>query len=301
VTSAPLAAPKPGPAPPLARLLARRRRRSAHSRSRTRLCVAGGLLVAFVLLSLLQPLLGLPKPNAQNLAEALQPPSAAHPFGTDDLGRDVFSRTLAAAKLDLPVALSVTAISLTVGITMGVLAGFSGRVVDGIVMRAADLVLAFPFLVLVLAISAIFGTGLTGFYIGVPLVSWAAYARLTRSEMLVVREQEYMQAARTLGYSRRRMVLRHAAPNVWKPAVVYSVADAVLNITLLATLSYLGVGVQPPTPEWGAIIADGQQFLLQAWWISTLPGLALVLVGICLALMADSAADMLGEEVTFSA
>jgi peptide/nickel transport system permease protein len=301
VTSAPLAAPKPGPAPPLARLLARRRRRSAHSRSRIRLCVAGGLLATFVLLSLLQPLLGLPKPNAQNLAEALQAPSAAHPFGTDDLGRDVFSRTLAAAKLDLPVALSVTAISLTVGIAMGVLAGFSGRVLDGIVMRAADLVLAFPFLVLVLAISAIFGTGLTGFYIGVPLVSWAAYARLTRSEMLVVREQDYMLAARTLGYSRRRMVLRHAAPNVWKPAVVYSVADAVLNITLLATLSYLGVGVQPPTPEWGAIIADGQQFLLQAWWISTLPGLALVLVGICLALMADSAADVLGEEVTFSA
>lgn len=280
---------------PLARLLARRRR-GVRSGSHLRLYIAIGLLAGLVLVSLLQPLLGLQSPNAQNLADAMQAPSSAHLFGTDDLGRDVFSRTLAAAKLDLPVALSVTAISVTVGITLGVVAGFFGRAVDSVIMRAADLVLAFPFLVLVLAISAICGTGLKGYYIGVPLVGWAVYARLTRAEMLVVREKEYMQAARTLGYSRLRMVLRHAAPNVWKPAATYSMSDAVLNIALLATLSYLGVGVQPPTPEWGAIIADGQPYLFQAWWISTLPGFALVLVGICLAMMGDAVADVLGEE-----
>jgi peptide/nickel transport system permease protein len=300
VSYTPVAVPPQGPAQPLARLLARPRR-IPRSGSHIRLYLALGLLVAFVLVSLAQPLLGLPHPNAQNLADAMQSPSLAHPFGTDDLGRDVFSRTLAAAKLDLPVALSVTAISLIAGTVLGVVAGFFGRAVDGVIMRLADVVLAFPFLVLVLAISAIFGPGLTGFYIGVPLVGWAVYARLTRAEMLVVREKEYIQAARTLGYSPLRTVLRHAAPNVWRPAMVYSMADAVLNIGLLATLSYLGVGVQPPTPEWGAIIADGQQFLFQAWWISTLPGFALVIVGICLAMMGDAAADVLGEEVRLSA
>lgn len=288
-----------GAARPLARMLARRR--GTHTGSRIRLYAAVGLLLAFLLASLLQPLLGLPQPDSQNLADALQAPSAAHLFGTDDLGRDVFSRTLSATKLDLPVALSVTAISMVVGIALGAIAGFFGHAVDAVIMRAADLVLAFPFLVLVLAVAAIFGPGLTGYYIGVPIVGWAVYARLTRAQMLVVREKDYMHAARTLGYSPKRTVLRHAAPNVWRPAVTYSMADAVLNIGLLATLSFLGVGVQPPTSEWGAIIADGQQFLFQAWWISTLTGLALVVVGICLAMTGDAVADLLGEEVKLAA
>jgi peptide/nickel transport system permease protein len=263
--------------------------------------VALAVLALVLLASLLQPLLGLPAPNQQDLGNALQAPSVAHPFGTDDLGRDVFSRTLSAAKLDLAAAISVTLLSMILGTALGAVAGFFGRAADGTVMRLADVVLAFPFLVLVLGVAAVLGPGLSAFFVGVTIVGWAVYARLTRAEMLVVREKEYIQAAKTLGFSRSRTVVRHAAPNVWRPAFVYSTADVVMNITLLATLSYLGVGVRPPTPEWGGIIADGQQYLLEAWWISTLPGLALVLVGICFALIGDALADLLGEEVRFAA
>jgi peptide/nickel transport system permease protein len=290
-----------GPGPALARALTRRRGARSRSRSRTRLYVALAVLAAVLLASLLAPLLGLPAPNDQDLGNALQSPSLAHPFGTDEVGRDVFSRTLSAAKLDLAAAVSVTLLSMVLGTALGALAGFFGRAVDGVVMRLADIVLAFPFLVLVLAVAAVLGPGLTAFFVGVPIVGWAVYARLTRAEMLVVREKEYIQAAKTLGFSRRRTVLRHAGPNVWRPAFVYSTADVVMNITLLATLSYLGVGVRPPTPEWGGVIADGQQFLLEAWWITTLPGFAVVLVGICFAVIGDALADLLGEEVRFAA
>jgi peptide/nickel transport system permease protein len=263
--------------------------------------VALAVLAAVLLASLLQPFLGLPAPNQQDLGNALRSPSLAHPFGTDEVGRDVFSRTLSAAKLDLAAAVSVTLLSMVLGTALGAIAGYFGRAVDAVIMRLADIVLAFPFLVLVLAVAAVLGPGLTAFFVGVPIVGWAVYARLTRAEMLVVREKEYMQAAKTLGFSRARTVLRHAAPNVWRPAFVYSTADVVMNITLLATLSYLGVGVRPPTPEWGGIIADGQQFLLEAWWITTLPGFAVVLVGICFAVIGDALADLLGEEVRFAA
>jgi peptide/nickel transport system permease protein len=290
-----------GPGPALARALTRRRGARSRTRSRTRLYLALGVLAAVLLASLLQPLLGLPAPNRQDLGNALQSPSLAHPFGTDEVGRDVFSRTLSAAKLDLAAAISVTLLSMVLGTALGAIAGFFGRAVDGVVMRVADIVLAFPFLVLVLAVAAVLGPGLTAFFVGVPIVGWAVYARLTRAEMLVVREKEYVQAAKTLGFSRTRTILRHAVPNVWRPAFVYSTADVVMNITLLATLSYLGVGVRPPTPEWGGIIADGQQFLLEAWWITTLPGFAVVLVGICFAVIGDALADLLGEEVRFAA
>jgi peptide/nickel transport system permease protein len=182
-------------------------------------------------------------------------------------------------------------------VALGALAGFFGGWADAIVMRLADFVLAFPFLVLILAVVAIFGPGLKGLYVGVPLVGWALYARLTRAEMLVVREREYVQAARTLGYSTSRTLFRHALPNVWRPALVFSTADMVLAIWLLATLSYLGLGIQPPTAEWGGIIADGQGVLLNAWWVSTLPGLVVVLVGIGLSLIGDALAEITGQEV----
>lgn len=277
-------------------LAGRRRRRGRHS-GRALLLIGGTVVAVVLLASLLRPLLGLPDPNAQDLANVLAPPSWAHPFGTDNLGRDVFSRTLAAAPLDLGVAIALTAMSLASGVLLGALAGFGGRRTEAVIMRLADAALAFPFMILVIAVIAVFGPGLTGVFVGVPLASWATYARVTRSEMLVVREKDYILAARTLGYSRIRRLVRHAIPNVWRPSLVFSMADVVLNIVLLASLSYLGLGVQPPTPEWGSIIADGQQYLLQAWWISTLPGLVVVLVGAGLSMVGDGLADQLGQEV----
>jgi peptide/nickel transport system permease protein len=246
--------------------------------------------------SLALPVTGLPRPDLQDLGATLISPSFAHPFGTDELGRDVLSRTLSAAKLDLAAAFAVTAASLTTGTVVGAIAGFFGGRTDAVLMRLADVALAFPVLVLMLGLAAIFGPGMTAFFVGVPIVGWATYARLTRAQMLVVRKQDYIAAAHALGYPRRRILFGHAIPNVWKPAFIYSTSDAILNVILLATLSYLGGGVQPPRAEWGGIIADGQQFLLQAWWISTLPGLVLVVVGVALFLIGDGLADALDRD-----
>jgi len=148
----------------------------------------------------------------------------------------------------------------------------------------------------VLALVAIMGSGITGAYIGVILVSWALYARLTRGEMLAVRERQYILAAQALGFSTRRIVFRHAIPNLLRASLVFSMADIVLNILTLAALSYLGLGVQPPTPEWGAIVAEGQGFLRTAWWITTFSGLTIVLTGIGFSLIGDGIADRLGSD-----
>jgi peptide/nickel transport system permease protein len=163
-------------------------------------------------------------------------------------------------------------------------------------MRLVDLVIAFPLMVLVLALVAIMGSGLAGAYLGVILVSWALYARLTRGEMLVIRERQYILAAQALGFSTRRIIFRHAIPNLLRASLVFSMADIVLNILTLAALSYLGLGVQPPTPEWGAIVAEGQGHLRTAWWITTFSGLTIVLAGVGFSLIGDGIADRLGSD-----
>ena len=255
----------------------------------------GVAMVALVALGgILHSHLGLPAPDAQDLNHALEGPSARHLFGTDNVGRDVLSRTLAAALLDLRVAITLTALSLTIGVVVGALAGFAGGRLDALVMRLADVALAFPFLVLVIALTAVFGPGFTGVYVGVALVGWAVYARLTRAEMLSVRERNYVAAARSLGYPRQRILLRHALPNAWRPALVYSASDVVLNIVILATLSYLGLGAQPPTPEWGAIIQSGQAYINTAWWITALPGVVVIVAGLGFSLIGDAVGEGLG-------
>jgi peptide/nickel transport system permease protein len=163
-----------------------------------------------------------------------------------------------------------------------------------------DAVIAFPFLVLVIAIVAISGAGLRGVYIGVPLVGWALYARLTRGEMLVLREQDFMLAATALGYSTPRILLRHALPSLLRSNIVFSAADLVLNLLLLASLSYIGLGAQPPTAELGVMVADGQSVLLEAWWVATLPGLTIVLLGVSFSMVGDGLADRLGQQFRMS-
>jgi peptide/nickel transport system permease protein len=273
-----------------------RRARRERAWSRRIVAVGGGIVAVVVLLSVVRPWLGLPDPQHQDFAHVASAPSWSHLFGTDSLGRDMFSRTIAASQLDLSVALALTATSLAIGLLAGALAGFFGGIIDTLIMRVADVCLAFPFIVLVLVIIAITGPGLTGVFIGVPLSGWALYARLTRAAMLGVREREWVLASRTLGFPVRRTFARHALPHVWRPAVTFSMADFVLNITVLATLSYLGVGAQPPQPEWGALIADGQSQLLNAWWISTLPGLFVALVGVSVTLLGDGLAEILGTD-----
>lgn len=217
-------------------------------------------------------------PTVPHFDNALQPPSFAEPFGTDAVGRDVFARTVSATVLDIQVGVITTVIPLVLGTLIGALLGYIGGMTDSVFMRVMDVILAIPFLVLVLAIVTVIGPGLTGIYIGLSIAGIPVFARLARAEMGIVREEQFILAARTLGFGQLRIICRHAMPHMVKPALVYSLASLVGNIAALAALSYLGLGVQPPTAEWGAIIAEGQTQLLSAWWISTLPGLYMVVV-----------------------
>ncbi len=257
---------------------------------------AGIAIVAFIAaLSAAAPFLGLSDPTATDLMNALQPPSLAFPFGTDDLGRDIFARVVYAGRVDLVFGIVVTYVSLVIGLSIGAISGYFCGLVDTVIMRIVDLVISFPFIILILTIAAIVGPGLTGAYIGVIAVSWALYARLTRGEMLAIRRREFILNAETLGYSAPRVVFVHALPNLLRANLVFSMSDIVLNILTLAALSYLGLGVAPPTPEWGEMIAQGQKNLFNAWWISTLPGLVIVLAGIGFSLIGDGLADRLDE------
>jgi peptide/nickel transport system permease protein len=249
--------------------------------------IVGVLALAAIFAPLIAPY----GPNQIDVTSLLSSPSSQHLFGTDDTGRDVFSRTLYGLRLDLVLCLLVTYVPLPFAVVVGALAGYFGGWVDTVVSRLADVMIAFPFIVLVIAIVAIVGPGVEGFLIGVPLAAWALYARLARAEMLVVREQPYMLATTALGYSKWRAIFKHGLPNVARPCLVYSTIDLVGNLILLAGLSYLGFGVQPPTAELGGIIADGQGYLLTAWWIATLPGLVLVLFGVSVGLIGEGISD----------
>jgi peptide/nickel transport system permease protein len=255
-------------------------------------------LIAFV--SFAAPLLGFENPNEQHLLDALQPPSLDHPMGTDTLGRDILTRVVYGGRIDLIFAVVTTIVPFVLGALVGALAGYRGGWLDTVVNRLVDMVVAFPFIVLILFIVTITGPGLTGAYIGVFAVGWALYARLTRGEMLVEREKEYILAAQTLGYSTPRIVFRHALPNVLRASIVFSMADIVLNILLLSALSYLGLGVTAPTPEWGALVAEGKDVILTAWWVATMPGLVIVLVGVGFSLIGDGIADRLGKDFTLT-
>ncbi len=253
------------------------------------------ILVVVALAGIFAPLLTVYNPIIGDFHGALLPPSAAHPFGTDNLGRDVFARVLYGTRIDLQIGLIATYIPFLCGITVGAIAGYIGGWFDALLMRLVDIAMAFPFIVVIIVILAILGPGLQNMYIAVFAVGWTIYARLARAEMLVIREQEYILAARALGYGRLRIIFRHALPNLIQSSIVYSMSDFVLNILLAAALSYLGVGVQPPAPEWGAIITDGRDWLLQAWWISTLPGFAVIITGVSLSLIGDGLGKMLGQ------
>jgi peptide/nickel transport system permease protein len=260
------------------------------------LAVGAVIVLAIPLAALCAPLLGVPDPNHQDLGAVLQSPSWAHPFGTDSVGRDLFSRTLAATWVDYPVGIVTTYVPLAMGVALGVIAGYFGGFLDALIMRIADVFLAFPFMVFVIAFIAVFGAGLLGVYVGIIAFGWASFARITRGEMLVLRERQFIRAGQTLGLPTRRILFVHALPQLLRPNLVFSMAVVVLNILALASLSYLGLGVQPPTPEWGAIVADGQQYLFTAWWVSTLPGLVVVLAGVGFSLLGDGLADRFGYD-----
>ena len=262
--------------------------------------VAGGWslrvgLVGFaliVLLALLAPWISPYDPTALGLAEGLQPPNTAHWFGTDQLGRDILTRVLHAARTDLQIGTIGVIVPLIIGAVLGLFAGYYAGWPDAILGRIVDVVTAFPFLVLVLAIVAMLGPGLTNFYIAITLVSWVAYARIVRGEALSARGRGYILAARSLGYGDLRIMFRHLLPNVMVPAFVFGMSDFVLDILAGASLGFFGLGVQPPTPEWGVMIAEGRNFILTAPWVVIFPGLAIVVTAFFVSLIGDSASDI---------
>jgi peptide/nickel transport system permease protein len=246
------------------------------------------LFALIVLAAVFAPLLTSADPLQQNLLEArLAPGSSGHLLGTDDLGRDVLSRILYGARVDVRVGVLAVLTPLVIGSVLGLLCGWWGRWFDTIVMRLVDIVVAFPFLVLVIALVFVLGQGTKSIYIAISAVGWVAYCRIVRGQVLVAKEQEYALAARASGLPTWRILLRHVLPNVILQAIVYAMSDIVLSILAIVTLSYLGLGVAPPSPEWGSMIAEGQNSLLTQWYLATIPGLCVVVVGLALALVAD--------------
>jgi peptide/nickel transport system permease protein len=251
--------------------------------------IAGFALI--VLAAIFAPFLTPYNPVTLDFTSALQPPSWAHPLGTDNLGRDILTRILFAARVDLQIGAIGVAFPLVIGAVVGLLAGYFGGWTDTLVGRLIDVVIAFPFLVLVIAIVAMLGPGLINLYIAVTLVSWVLYARILRGETLALKRREYVLAATSLGYSHLRVMFRHILPNAIAPAIVFATSDFALDVQLGATLSFFGLGVQPPTPEWGLMIAETRNFMLTAPWVVLFPGLAIVVLSLCISLIGDGLAD----------
>jgi peptide/nickel transport system permease protein len=280
-----------GQQPPLVGTTERRRRAGGLRGLPLQAKIGAGILAVLFLAGLLAPLIAPYGQNELDFTHVYNSPSLSHLMGTDGTGRDVFSRTLYALRLDLLIVVLVTYVPLPIGVLVGAVAGYFGGAFDAIISRITDTMIAFPFIVLVIAVISIVGPGVKGVLIGVPIVAWALYARLARAEMLVLREQPFMLATTALGYSKRRAILRHAVPNLMRSSLIYSTLDMVVNLLLLAGLAYLGLGAQPPNAELGSIIADGQTTLLTAWWVATLPGLVVVLFGVGAGLLGDGLSD----------
>ncbi|MBP2844583.1 ABC transporter permease [Dickeya oryzae] len=259
---------------------------------------AGIVIVGlWLFIALFVPWLAPFDPITQDATSSLLSPGGAHLFGTDNFGRDIFSRVLWGARVDLQICLLGVIFPFLLGTTLGALSGYLGGVVDAAIMRLIDIVLAFPFLVLMLAIIAILGPGLGSFYIAMAMVGWVSYARLVRAQVLTLKQRDFIVAARSLGYSHVRILFRHLLPNAITGALVFSMSDCVLVLLNGAAVSYLGLGVQPPTAEWGVMVAEGQSFITTAWWITTFPGLAIVLLAMGFSLLADGLGDKLGARV----
>jgi peptide/nickel transport system permease protein len=256
--------------------------------------LAGLILLAVILFMVIAaPLLTSYNPITQDLGSTLTGPSAHHLLGTDQLGRDTWSRLLYGGRVDLQVAFIAVLFPFVLGTVLGSVAGYFGGWVDLLIMRVVDIVVAFPFYVLIIALVFVLGPGERSIYIAITVVGWVSYARIIRGEILVAKRQEYVLAAQSGGLSNLRIMGRHLLPNVITQAIIYAMSDIVQDILAIVTLSYLGLGIQPPTPDWGSMIANGQNFLTTHWQLTTLPGLAVVVTGLALSLIGDGLADLL--------
>lgn len=251
------------------------------------------MLLAAAIVALLGPLVLGGDPRAIHLDEALAPPCLAHPFGTDNFGRDVFTRVVHGTAIDVQMGVFLTLPGLLVGSAVGIASGYRGGILDAALMRLSDMFQAFPGGILTIAVVAALGPGFLNMYLAGAVFGWIGYARLMRGEVLGVKKLDYVSAARALGASDRRVVLRHVLPNVAGQMATFASSGFIQSILVGSSLGFLGLGAQPPAPEWGLMIAEGRTFLEQAPWMSAFPGLALVALGGAASLVGDGVAELL--------
>lgn len=272
-------------------------RRAARRFRQSPLSLAGlCIIVVLVVVALLGPFF-VPYPKdatgAVHISDKLLEPSWDHPFGTDNVGRDVFTRVIVGARVSLLAGVIVISLALTIGTILGAVAGYFGGRVSGVIMRVTDIFLTIPDLILAMAFAAALGAGLLNVMIAVSLVWWPGYCRLTRANVLALRDAQFADAARSLGGSSARVLFRHVLPNALPTILVKASMDIGFAVLTTAALGFIGLGTQPPTPDWGVMIADGRKYLREAWWYSTFPGLGILLTVLAFNLLGDGLRDVL--------
>lgn len=250
-----------------------------------------GAVAALVLVAIIGPILAPYSPINGDMTASLSPPSPSHLLGTDLYGRDVWTRILYGARIALSVGVGSVAASMIIGTFFGMIAGYFGGIVEAIIMRVVDVMISFPYIVLVITVLAVLGSGLLPVAIAIVVVDWTTYARLIHSQVLSVREREFVTASTSLGASSWWIVRKQVLPNAVTPSLVYASLDVSQVILLMAALSFLGLGAQPPTPDWGYMINEGRTFIYTQWWISTFPGIAIMVTGLAFSLLGDGLAD----------
>jgi len=250
-----------------------------------------------IIMAIFAPFISPYDPIKPNYSETLQPPSRGHLFGTDEFGRDVFSRVIYGTRYALLIGLGVVMIEAIIGITAGTIAGYFGGKIDDVIMRIVDVFLSIPTIVLAIALAAALGGGLKNVIIATGLIIWVGFARLVRGEVLKIKQEPYIEAAKAMGINDLKIIFRHVLPNALSPIIVYTTLSMPSAILISAALSFLGLGVQPPTPEWGAMVSEGKALLGTAWWISAFPGLAILMLSLAFNMVGDGLRDALDPKL----
>lgn len=260
----------------------------------TKLAMIGTvIIVIFVLIAIFAPVIAPYDPISSDMSARLQPPSWEHLFGTDQFGRDIFSRVIAGSRIELWIIFLVSLISGGLGTFLGVVAGYFGKFVDEIIMRITDMFLAFPSLVLAMAFAAALGPSLTNTIIAISVVGWTVFARLARAEAMKIKKQPYIEAIRAVGAGNPRIMFLHVLPMCLSPVLVQLTLRMGTIILTAAGLGFLGLGVRPPLPEWGSMVSDGRSYLVAQWWISTFPGIAIAFVVLGFNFLGDGIRDIM--------
>lgn len=262
-------------------------------KNNTRVKVSLGLIILIIGVAILAPVISPYNPNEINLGASLQPPSSQHFLGTDRMGRDILTRIIYGTRISLLVGVIAVGISGLLGVVFGTLAGYYGGYVDGVIMRIVDVLLAFPSILLAIALVAVLGASLFNIMLAIGIVNWVGYARVVRGEFLSLKNKEFVGAARAMGAGTFRIIFKHMLPNCIAPIIVMATLGMAGAIITESSLSFLGLGVQPPTPSWGEMLNTGRQIIRQAWWVSTFPGVAIMLAVLSFNILGDGLRDAL--------